>query len=496
MDLWISKSGMSKKVLLGLVFFVSWSCGEALATNGMEMIAVGARSSAMGGATCAVAQDATALIENPAGLAHLGSWELDLGFSVLSPVLHFKNRLNDTSGNRDSHQAFYGMFPLPLIAYAQPVSSVPGLVWSAGLFVPGGMGADYTLSHELWPEGISYHSQLIYAKLVAGFGYKITDRLSAGAGLNVGFGWMDMWQPFATSPDFAEGSTAGSLARVIAPTYGQVFQRMGFDEVTCLYTMRQATSVGVGGNVGLLYEMNKWLSFGLSYTSPVHLKWSGRSTMDMTQQFLAASQKFGMSPDLAYQAFGLSPEDGMAAHPDVEFFMDWPQKVGLGIACRPGERLLLAFDVTWINWAETMDKFVMKFSSLDNPNFIKMVGSDSCVRSVSLDWEDQVVFALGTAYQLGKGITLRAGYNYGQNPVPGETAMPTFPAIVEHHVTLGAGKRWEKFEVNAAFEVALKKKLHTGKSLVADAFNDSWNELSEYVFHLTFTWRGSGGKAL
>lgn len=483
-----------KRIFGCLVFLFFVFTPAAMATNGMEVTGFGARSAAMGGASCALVDGATSLAENPAALAHLGVPQLDVGISVLSPVLHFQNSLNDAAGNRDTHDAFYGFFPMPLMAYAQPVPSRPGLSWGAGLFVPGGMGADYTLAHKLWPEGVSYHSMLMFAKIVTGVSYRLSDRLSAGVGLNVGFGWMDICQPFATSPDFAEGSTAGTPASIFAPTYGQVFQRMGYDEVTCMFTMRQATAFGVGANVGLLYELNKWISVGVNYTSPMRLRWHARSTMDMTQQFLAASSRVGIPSDLAYFGFGLSPGAGMAAHQDVEFQLDWPQKAGFGIALRPATRLLLAFDFTWINWSATMDEFEMTFTSLDNPNFIKMVGSDGCVRSIPLNWEDQYVFAVGAAYQLGNGITLRAGYNYGNNPVPGETAMPTFPAIVEHHVALGVGKKWENLEINTAFEYALKQKLPTGRSLIAEAFDDSWNELTEYIFHFTLTWRGQRAK--
>ena len=475
-----------------LIFFCLFFDRTALATNGMEMIGIGARSSAMGGASCAIADGAVALIKNPAGIARLGARHFDLSFSILSPLLNFQNQSNDTDANRDTLDAFYGFFPMPLVAYAQPVPAWSRFSWGAGLFVPGGLGADYTLVHPLWPEGASYHSMLIFAKLVTGFAYRITDRLSVGAGLNGGFGWMDIWQPFATSPDFAQGSTAGSPAMILAPTYGQVFQKMGYDEITCLFTMQQANSFGLGANVGLLYDVNDQIRIGVSYTSPMPLQWKARGKMDMTEQFLEASQRFGMPLDLAYVAFGLSPEAGMVAYPDVEFRLDWPQKINFGIAWRPYHGLLLAFDFTWINWAKAMDAFVMEFSSISNPNHQKMIGADCCVRSLPLNWEDQYVFAFGLAYELGHGTTVRTGYNYGQNPVPGDTAMPTFPAIVEHHITLGVGKIWGNLEVNAAFEYALSKTLETKESLVAAEFDGSRNELSEFIFHFALTWRGIG----
>ena len=484
-------SGLFVGLLMGLLAGL-FAAGPAVATNGLEMIGIGARSSAMGGASSALADDAIALIDNPAGIARLGRRHLDVSFSIATPLMNHDNPLNDARAHRDTVDAFYGFYPMPLVAYAQPVHGWPELSWGAGLFVPGGLGADYTLNHELWPDGASYHSKLIFSKFVTAVGLKLTDRLSLGAGFHVGFGWMDIWQPFAIGPDFAEGSTGGSASELIAPTYGEVFQRMGYDEVNCLFTMKQANSLGFGANVGVLYDLSDQVTLGASYTSPMPLRWKARATMDMTDQYLQASRQFGMPLDLAFVAFGLSPEDGMISRTDVEFSLDWPQRVNVGVAYRPSSRLLFAVDFAWINWAETMKSFIMEFSSISNPNHNKMIGLDACARGMPLNWKDQYVVAFGIACEVGRETTLRAGYNYGENPVPGNTATPTFAAIVEHHLTLGVGKIWGRMELNAAFEYALGNTLETGESLVAAEFDGSRNELTEFIFHFALTWRGFG----
>ncbi len=490
-----SEASLSRKIKWFATWFALVSLlphYKALATNGMEMAGFGARASAMGGAMCALGEDATSLAENPAALSLLTSQHLDVGVAILCPFLSFENVLNSTNANRDTHEALYGLYPLPLFAYAQPSVSRPELSWGIGFFVPGGLGADYTLRHELWPSGISYHSQLIYTKLIGGISYRLSKRLSAGAGLNLGFGWMDMWQPFATEPDFAQGATEGTIAHLIAPRYGDVFRKMGYDEVTCLFTMRQATSLGVGITIGLHYLLNEHFSIGLSYTSPMRLRWRAKSTMDLTHQFMAAASRFGMPVDLAFFSFGLSSETGLIEHPEVRYWMDWPQKISGGVALQLTNRAIVAFELTWINWAATMDRFVMNFSSIRNPNFIKMLGANSCQRSILLDWKDQYVLALGGSYAISERLTVRAGYNYGRNPIPSATALPTFPAIVEHHIALGIGKRWPTFELNLALEHAVKKRLATKRSFSARAFDASRNELSEYLFTITFSWPGAG----
>jgi long-chain fatty acid transport protein len=109
--------------------------------------------------------------------------------------------------------------------------------------------------------------------------------------------------------------------------------------------------------------------------------------------------------------------------------LESPQNLAAGVAFHPADGLLLEIDVKWYNWADAAGY-------------------------KDFDWDDQTVYALGAQYELTGGWTLRAGYNYGKNPVKvhdnfDDSDMPTFqqeylriigfPAIVETHYTFGAG---------------------------------------------------------
>jgi long-chain fatty acid transport protein len=71
-------------------------------------------------------------------------------------------------------------------------------------------------------------------------------------------------------------------------------------------------------------------------------------------------------------------------------------------------------------------------------------------------WEDQWVYAIGVEYAFNAMNTFRAGYNYGKNPVPDNNLNPLFPAIVEHHLTLGYGLTFGQWGVNLAYEHAFE----------------------------------------
>lgn len=64
-------------------------------------------------------------------------------------------------------------------------------------------------------------------------------------------------------------------------------------------------------------------------------------------------------------------------------------------------------------------------------------------------WENQPVIAIGVQHPVTPQLTVRAGWNYGPSPIPEENTFANglFPAVTEHHVTVGASyainQRWE-----------------------------------------------------
>jgi long-chain fatty acid transport protein len=127
----------------------------------------------------------------------------------------------------------------------------------------------------------------------------------------------------------------------------------------------------------------------------------------------------------------------------------------MGFAFKPFERLLLALDLTWHDWS-TFEHFTIKLRNPDTP------GAPSQIDLLNQEsWRDQFVIALGAAYELIPNLlTVRAGYNYANNPIPDQHFNPAINVPFEHHVTAGAGykvgKRWE---FDMGFVYAFEKKV-------------------------------------
>ena len=52
-------------------------------------------------------------------------------------------------------------------------------------------------------------------------------------------------------------------------------------------------------------------------------------------------------------------------------------------------------------------------------------------------WEDQTVLSLGVSFMATPRLTLRAGANRADNPVPDRYLKALFPAITEDHISAG-----------------------------------------------------------
>lgn len=483
---------MKRWSLIGLsILLVLVLSPPAWATNGMETLAWSARAAGMAGVDLAVATDATAINTNPAGLMQLTGHHLDFGASLLFPTLHFKNDLNDEDGA-------FQVFPMPEIAYGYRFSGVP-LAVGFGIFAQGGMGADFELTHAMLGKQ-DYQSQLAYAKAAPAIAWRPAEWLSVGAAVNVGYAQMGMKMPYSIHPSMMGGTALRGDTEL---SYGALFENMlGYDELTAVADLEGANAVGFGGKIGILIQPSPKFSFGAAYTPQSDLTFNGTAKMDMAGQFDDALPRmveaFMLMPGTgtqeeamqAVQQFfaenDIDPSRGYAAEYDAEIEFSWPQKLGGGIAYRPTDAWLIGLDVTWINWAATMEKFKMTMTGGDNANINHMMGGDKVVAEIPLNWEDQIVVSAGGQWEFVPNAFGRVGYNYAKNPVPDDTVFPVFPAIVEHHAALGGGYRFsEKFELNAAYELAVP---NTQKAAavhkIASEYNDSESTLGEHTVHI------------
>ena len=232
--------------------------------------------------------------------------------------------------------------------------------------------------------------------------------------------------------------------------------------------MGQGSSAGFGFGIqaGAVYRPSKEWALGVSYTSPQEVDHENVISMG------------GPMQDLALEA---------------------PQQLGAGIAYELDEgRFVIAADLKWINWS-------------------------SAKGYKDFDWDDQTVLAIGVQYEVIEDkLVLRAGYNYGKNPVkehngwdgsfdfntgmPNDVTvvqgimMPTyfyetfriigFPAVVESHITLGLTYHVsERFALSFAFMKALENDIVESGTGPTGAPSTLMSTLSEASLEFGLSWK-------
>jgi long-chain fatty acid transport protein len=222
------------------------------------------------------------------------------------------------------------------------------------------------------------------------------------------------------------------------------------------YRGGSSTGWGLGGQIGAIYKTGP-VSLGLVYVTPQSINHHDVADLD---------------------------GDGNAD--DLE--LESPQSIGFGIAYEPIQQvLLIEANTKWLNWANA-DGY-----------------SD-------FGWEDQWVFNIGVQYKPIPKLALRAGYNYGKNPVEENNhwegtgtrnvqgkhvnrfqyevlRVTGFPAVVEHHITAGIGYEITKnISLNLGYMHAFENEIEeSGTFFGAHASVES--KLYEDSIDFGLTWR-------
>ncbi len=250
------------------------------------------------------------------------------------------------------------------------------------------------------------------------------------------------------------------------------------------YRVNDALSVGVALNIQ--YAMMSWEAggpahdrtgaFGFGGTVGASYKVMDKLTVAAAYESKSSFQNFQF--DVPAHTTMMGPVPGGTD----ELKFDQPQVATIGLATRPTQGLLVAVDAEWINWSDTNGKNKPAFQNDTN-----LTGSQPW----NLDWSDQWVLKVGAQYEIPavKGLAVRAGYNYGASPLNKDRAFENiaFPAIAEHHFTVGAGYDTGKLTVNFAAQYSPEATLRGANP--SQFINAYEIRMSQLVFDLGLAYR-------
>lgn len=153
-----------------------------LALNGLNQLAFGARSVALGGADIAVAQDTSALNTNPAGLSQIrgSTADFNLAAAYAGDVGH-KDRYGNDVRNANTFPVLGGG------GYATRWNDSP-FTFGIGLFAQGGTGNEFANVRTVFGTTDDLSSILRLARITPGFSWQVNEQLSLGVSALVSYG--------------------------------------------------------------------------------------------------------------------------------------------------------------------------------------------------------------------------------------------------------------------------------------------------------------------
>ena len=369
----------------------------ALATHGMNPIAFDAHAAGLGGADTALSLSTLSLVRNPASIAFLGT-RVDLNLSLTVPSLTLNDEVQGQMVLNTDLASEDAIFPLFGVAFATEVTD--GLHLGLGVYAQGGLGADFkglatfadgdasaALTTNPSPATYDTHSKVQYLRIAPTVAYALSDAVSLGAALHVGLAQME----FSHS--------------------GMQFPEADGDHVYVPHAIDFASdwALTLSGSVGLQAALLEGdLRFGTSLVFGAKPAFEGELTLDGQLTYDAKTDDFG-----------------------------WPLGVAFGVAGRVfDDALLLSADFRFDLWSDSVDEVTITgdLSSQGPPDFAKVQ------LPFVLDWRDRAVLALGAELAVVRDLlAVRLGYAYSPSPVTPSGVNALFPAVTDHHLTLGLG---------------------------------------------------------
>jgi long-chain fatty acid transport protein len=248
------------------------------------------------------AGSASTLLSNPAGMTRLEGSQVQVGAQLVYGHLAFAHdaQTDPILGTNDGGNAV-GVLPTPAVfATFAPWRNV-----RLGVGIFSNFGAPQSWDPPWVGRFYATKTTLLGFSFMPAVAWRIVDGLSVGAGLNVMYGHLKQVAAIQNlEPQTADGS------------------------------MDVSSNVwGVGGNVGVLWELSSATRLGLTYTSPVKLGFSSVPTFT------------GLGPGIS----GVLAATGLnTALVDVGITV--PQTAMLGFFQRINESWAVMGDVGWQNW--------------------------------------------------------------------------------------------------------------------------------------------------
>jgi long-chain fatty acid transport protein len=370
--LWLGLLGAGQAVAGGLLLYEVGTADVGLASAGW-----GAR-----------AQDASAILTNPAGMTRLEGSQALLGAQALYGDYGFSIGQGTSSGlgTGDGGNPI-GWFPGGSAFFSYSASP--------DLKIGFGMTGNFGLAEKYDDDWVGrYYVQeatIMGLSFLPSIAYKATDKLSLGASVNVMYGIYKN-QLAINVPD------AQRPGRFVPIRRSETDAQLNVEDETW----------GWGASLGLLYEFTPGTRLGFTWNSQVDLDFSGEAEFSNLGQLGTTLQNAGL------------------LNSNIDVGIKVPQQLMASLFHQVNPRWAVLGSVGWQQWS----KFGQVELGIDNP-------ANPTSLTTDLEFKDTWHFALGAQYRLSDPWLLNFGVAYDSKFQEGSTVSPLLP--VNDSWRFGAG---------------------------------------------------------
>ncbi|WP_227815695.1 OmpP1/FadL family transporter [Nitrogeniibacter aestuarii] len=331
--------------------------------------------------TAAVAEDASTIFFNPAGMTQLQAREFSVGLDFVRPSFEFSNNGSQSFTNTPSTGASaddagdWAFIPNAYLSWAL----------TERLYVGVGMGAPFGLKTEYNDDWVGAAQATMFdiktININPSIAYKLNDVVSLGFGLN--------WQRMEAQ--YERVATA--------------MPQLPFAALRNTKLVLDADDDSWGWNVGALFNISPSTKVGLSYRSKIKHELEGSLKAEGQAQA------------------GVNALVGGDASAEVEL----PDTFTLSVAQQLNERWEMLGDLSWTGWSSIQEVEIYSDKA------------GSVVQTLDTKFRDTWRLALGANYKLNDAWKLKFGVAYDQTPVQNQSdRLVSLPDANRTWFSLGA----------------------------------------------------------
>ena len=346
--------------------------------GGLTMYEIGTSDTGYASAGYAArANDPGTILTNPAGMTRLKESQVLIGGQLLYGHADFSH---DSTTNVPGGDGGNAIGLLPGLSAFGTYKYNDDLAFGFGMCSNFGLGLWYDPN---WA-GRYYvkNAVLMGMSFLPAAAYKITDQFSVGVALNIMAGY---FSDKVAINNAAPGWPDGELSV-------------------------KDTTLGIGGNVGFLYEPTKRTRFGVTYNSPVNLNFTATPEFTTTGPILTA----------------LILKNGLNSK-ELNLGMTVPQGVMVSFYHDLNAQWALLGNFGWQNWHQ-FGKVDISLSNSRNPDGI----------TTTINYNDTWHGALGTQYRLSEPWLLTGGVAYDSGMLDSAQRSPALPLSWAWRFALGS----------------------------------------------------------